>query len=98
MPLEIRGAHFLIRSAQLVRKTRLEIGPGMLSFANATRCSFCSDSTDNLFAADREFCGGLSACLFVLVLRLAVKIFGGFTATSAKIQLGGYGLRLVGLL
>jgi len=24
MPLEIRGAHFLIRSAQLVRKTRLE--------------------------------------------------------------------------
>jgi len=32
MPLEIRGAHFLIRSAQLVRKTRLEIGPGMLSF------------------------------------------------------------------
>ena len=23
MPLEIRGAHFLIRSAQLVRKTRL---------------------------------------------------------------------------
>jgi len=25
MPLEIRGAHFLIRSAQLVRKTRLEL-------------------------------------------------------------------------
>ena len=24
MPLEIRGAHFLIRSAQLVRGTRLE--------------------------------------------------------------------------
>ena len=24
MPLEIRGAHFLIRSAQLLRKTRLE--------------------------------------------------------------------------
>jgi len=24
MPLEIRGAHFLIQSAQLVRKTRLE--------------------------------------------------------------------------
>jgi len=24
MPLEIRGAHFLIRSAQLVRETRLE--------------------------------------------------------------------------
>ena len=24
MPLEIRGAHFLIRSAQLVRRTRLE--------------------------------------------------------------------------
>ena len=24
MPLEIRGAHFLIRNAQLVRKTRLE--------------------------------------------------------------------------
>ena len=27
MPLEIRGAHFLIRSAQLVRKTRLEQAP-----------------------------------------------------------------------
>jgi len=27
MPLEIRGAHFLIRSAQLVRKTRLEYRP-----------------------------------------------------------------------
>jgi len=25
MPLEIRGAHFLIRSAQLVRETRLEL-------------------------------------------------------------------------
>jgi len=25
MPLEIRGAHFLIRSAQLERKTRLEL-------------------------------------------------------------------------
>jgi len=24
MPLEIRGTHFLIRSAQLVRETRLE--------------------------------------------------------------------------
>jgi len=24
MPLEIQGAHFFIRSAQLVRKTRLE--------------------------------------------------------------------------
>ena len=28
MPLEIRGAHFLIRGAQLVRKT-LRIGPGL---------------------------------------------------------------------
>jgi len=27
MPLEIRGAHFLIRSAQLVRKNTLRIGP-----------------------------------------------------------------------
>jgi len=36
MPLEIRGAHFFIRSAQLVRGTRLEfnyshIGPGRLT-------------------------------------------------------------------
>jgi len=27
MPLEIRGAHFLIRSAQLVRGNTLRIGP-----------------------------------------------------------------------
>jgi len=40
----------------------------------------------------REFRGGLTACLFLVVFRLAVKIFGGFTATSAKIRLGGYRL------
>jgi len=31
MPLEIRGAHFLIRSAQLVRGTRLEYRPWIAS-------------------------------------------------------------------
>jgi len=46
---------------------------------------------ESLFAASREFCGRLTACLFVVVFRLAVKIFGGFTATSAKIRLGGSG-------
>ena len=30
MPQEIRGAHFLIRSAQLVRKNTLRIGPGAM--------------------------------------------------------------------
>jgi len=37
----------------------------------------------------------VEACLFLVVFRLAVKIFGGFTAT-AKIRLGGYRLRLGG--
>jgi len=49
---------------------------------------------NELFAASREFSGCLTACLFLVVFRLAVKIFGGFTATSAKIRLGGYRLRL----
>ena len=49
---------------------------------------------NELFAASREFCGCLTACLFLVVFRLAVKIFGGFTATSAKIRFGGYRLRL----
>jgi len=51
----------------------------------------------NYFAASREFCGGLTACLFFVVFRLAVKIFGGFAAISAKIRLGGYRLRHGGL-
>ena len=45
----------------------------------------------NYFAASREFCGGLTACLFFVVFRLAVKIFGGFAATSAKIGLAAIG-------
>ena len=51
----------------------------------------------NYFAASREFCDGLTACLFFVVFRLAVKICGGFAATSAKILLGGYRLRHGGL-
>jgi len=34
MPLEIRGAHFLIRSAQLVRGTRLGVNTGRLGVRN----------------------------------------------------------------
>ena len=38
MPLEIRGAHFLIRSAQLVRGTNtLRIGPGVRRGVSHTR-------------------------------------------------------------
>jgi len=44
----------------------------------------------SLFMASREFCGGLMACLFLVVFRLAVKIFGNVMAISAKIRLGGY--------
>ena len=46
------------------------------------------------FAASREFCGDLTACLFLVVFWLAVKIFGSFTATFAEIRLGGYRLWL----
>jgi len=49
----------------------------------------------SLLASSREFRGGLTACLFLVVFRLAVKMFGGFT--SAKIRLGGYRQRLGGL-
>jgi len=42
MPLEIRGAHFLIRSAQLVRGTRLEyasaVNVTLLAFVAAAPC------------------------------------------------------------
>jgi len=48
---------------------------------------FVSRQRGALFVASREFCGGLTACFF-LVFRLTVKIFRGFTATSAKIWLG----------
>jgi len=48
----------------------------------------------SLFMASREFCGGLMACLFLVVFRLAVKIFGNVMAISAKIRLGGYWLWL----
>jgi len=43
---------------------------------------------NKLFVASREF------CLFLVVFRLAVKFFSGFTATSAKIRLGGHRIRL----
>ena len=64
----------------------------MLSCANATRCSICSDSTDRYLWLAEQFCGSLMACLFLKVFRLAIKFFGGFVATSAKIR--GYLLRL----
>ena len=35
-----------------------------------------------------------ASCVFLVVFRLAVKFLGGFTATSAKIRLGGRGYRL----
>ena len=54
---------------------------------------FVSRQRGALFVASREFCGGLTACFF-LVFRLTVKIFRGFTATSAKIWLGIWQLRL----
>jgi len=50
-----------------------------------------------LFLASQEFCGGLTACLFLVVFRLAVKISGGFATTFAKIRLGVYQLRFGGL-
>jgi len=42
MPLEIRRAHFLIRSAQLVRGNTLRIGPGMQSCTQScdARCVY----------------------------------------------------------
>ena len=52
---------------------------------------------NELFAASRESCGGLTACIFLVVFRLAVKISSSFTATSATIQLAGYRLQLVGV-
>ena len=49
MPLEIRGAHFLIRSAQLVRGNTLRIGPGYVTTSNSVvnyqdifRVKFCA--------------------------------------------------------
>ena len=39
MPLEIRGTHFLIRSAQLVRKTRLEYALVLVPLPLTVSCS-----------------------------------------------------------
>ena len=35
----------------------------------------------------------VAACLFLVIFRLAVNIFGGFSAIYAKIRLGGYRLQ-----
>ena len=42
---------------------------------------------NELFTASQQFCGGLTACVFFVVFWLAIKISGGFTATSAKLGL-----------
>jgi len=49
---------------------------------------------NELLAASLEFCGGLTACVFLVAFRLAVKIFGGFTPYFCHFRLGGYRLRL----
>ena len=45
MPLEMRGAHFLIRSAQLVRGTRLEYA--LVFYYFLTSSTFVSDGSIN---------------------------------------------------
>jgi len=95
--------HVKCRSQQLLIEPDQYIGDcksarADLIIRKKTVCCMCKcDSVQyrfrqhgSLFAASRKFCGGLTACLFLVVFRLAVNIFGGFAATSAKIGLGGY--------
>jgi len=54
MPLEIRGAHFLIRSAQLVRGTRLEYALGPCVCVCVCVCGTVCQYIENSAACKRD--------------------------------------------